>query len=106
MATKKEDVVVETSEVKSSNEHTEATGDGRHAPNTPDLEMEPKELGARDKWMDLYDAFLCALPSVLMAKTILCIFAWKADRLNHGPSIEQVGILTKSLTAINGQVKD
>lgn len=65
----------------------------------------PQELGTVDRAMDLYDAFLCALPSFLIFKGILCIVAWRIDRGTTGPDIEFVSDLSKFLCALNGQVR-
>jgi hypothetical protein len=65
----------------------------------------PQELSTVDRAMDLYDAFLCALPSLLISKGVLCIVAWRIDRGTTGPDIDFVSYLSKFLCALNGQVR-
>jgi hypothetical protein len=68
----------------------------------------PQELRAdtkTEKFMFAYDCFLCAIPIVLIAKTILCIVASLIDKPHQNIYIDSVSQLTIFLVNFNGQVR-
>jgi hypothetical protein len=54
--------------------------------------------------MAAYDAFLCAMPLIMMIKTALCLFASDLDRSNTGVQFASVSRQTTFLVEFNGQV--
>lgn len=69
---------------------------------------EPQELRAdakTEKFLVAYDCSLCAIPIVLIVKTILCIVASRIDKDNQNIYIDSVSQLAIFLVSFNGQVK-
>ncbi len=68
---------------------------------------EPESLTstrAYDIGMNLYDVFLCALPTILIIKTSLCIVAQRIDGQLNEYTIDFVSPLTTALLFVNEQV--
>lgn len=77
-----------------------------HSP-TITFDADPRHLAEDWKWelfFDIYDSFLLVITLVLLAKTSLCIFAWKHDRNAHGIYLDTVSAMTLNLIRFNEQV--
>lgn len=58
-----------------------------------------------EKFLVAYDCFLCAIPTILIVKTILCIVASRIDKAHKNIYIDSVSRLTIFLVNFNGQVR-